>query len=328
MNAQLTPISEIVQTLDKTSNYAIITDDKVEKLYLKHFQKLLREHNIKHHLFTFKNGEANKTLHTAEQIINQMIEKHCDRKTTIIAYGGGVVTDLAGLIASIFMRGIQHINIPTTLLGMVDAAIGGKTATNTKNGKNLIGTYHHAKQTYIDPQHLQSLSKSHIKNGIAEIIKIATIADKNLFEYLEKNHQAILSLQTTQTTHIITQAIKLKEQIVKKDPTDQNKRLLLNYGHTFGHVIEKNTNYKLLHGFAISIGMVLANKIAIQEKLLTEEQNNRIKNLLKLYGLPTTTLHKPKLSDLKTDKKREGNFLNFVLPTAIGKAVIKKIPCT
>ncbi|PIR54864.1 3-dehydroquinate synthase [Candidatus Peregrinibacteria bacterium CG10_big_fil_rev_8_21_14_0_10_36_19] len=307
--------------------YAIITDDKVKKLYAIKLKNELQKNKIEAEIFSFKNGEKQKTINTLETLANQMVEKGFDRKDAIIALGGGVVGDLAGFLASTYMRGIPYIQVPTTLLAMVDSSIGGKTGVDISSGKNLLGTFHQPQAVLINTNYLQTLSQQQIKNGVGEIIKYGVISSKQLFEYLEKNMQNILDLKEENINYIIKKSVIIKAEIVEQDEKESNIRMILNYGHTYGHAIEKISNYKLLHGYAVAIGMVIANKIAVEEKILKQTDSERIKNLIKLAGLPTTTLHKPKLKDLLSDKKKEGNFISFILPTKIGEAVIKKTQC-
>lgn len=304
------------------NKYAIITDSKVCKLYGFSFARFLRNNNIECEIFSFPEGEKSKNLKTIETLATQMIEKKFDRKDAIIALGGGVAGDAAGFLSSIYMRGIPYIHLPTTLLSMVDSAIGGKTGVDLPDGKNLLGTFHQPKAVFIDPNYLKTLPKTQIRNGLAEIIKYGVIKDKNLFETIEKNLSKILSLEPKIMNKIIEQSIRIKAQIIEKDEKEKGDRMLLNYGHTYGHAIEKSSGYKLLHGYAISIGMILANRLAVEKKLLNKKTADRIRNLLSKAGLPIATMKIPTLKDLESDKKKHGDKINFILPTQIGKAII------
>jgi len=307
--------------------YAIITDKKVQGLYGNVLKRYLNYNGIKADIFPFQNGEKQKTLQTVEKLADQMIKAGYQRKDAIIALGGGVVGDVAGLLASIYMRGIPLIQIPTTLLSMVDSSIGGKTGVNLKSGKNLIGTFYQPKMVFIDQRFLKTLSPKQIKNGLAEIIKYGVIKDKELFEYIEKNLEKILNLERLPLKNIISRSIEIKSKIVEKDEKEGRERMILNYGHTYGHAIEKQSNYKLLHGYAISIGMVLANKFAVKSGILKQDDADRIKTLLKNTGLPTTTVKKPTKKQLMTDKKADKDHLNFILPRRIGQVTIHKEKC-
>ncbi|MFA5947863.1 MAG: 3-dehydroquinate synthase [Candidatus Gracilibacteria bacterium] len=317
-------VIDFLKTKKLGNKYAIITDSTVVKLYGFALKKFLKNNEINCEIFSFEKGEEAKKLQTIENLAKEMIEKKFDRKDAIIALGGGVCGDLAGFLASIYMRGIPFIQIPTTLLAMVDASIGGKTGVNLTSGKNLIGTFYQPKAVFIDINYLKTLSLSHIRNGLAEIIKCGVIKDKILFETIEKNLNKILKLEPNILNEIIKKSVKIKTEIVEKDEKEKDLRKILNYGHSFGHIIEKQSAYKLLHGYAISIGMIIANKIAVDKKLLKEEIAERIKNLIKNAGLPITTIKTPTIKDLVTDKKKQGNYIDLIFPTTIGKVVIRK----
>jgi 3-dehydroquinate synthase len=220
------------------------------------------------------------------------------------------------------MRGIAFIQIPTTLLAMVDSSVGGKTAINCSLGKNLIGAFYQPKAVFIDPKHLKTLSPKQIRNGLAEVIKYGVIYDKKFFEYLEENLEKILALNEPEITQIIKHSVEIKAEVVSEDETEKGKRMILNYGHTYGHAIEKMSDYKLLHGFAVSIGMILANEMAVEKGFLSEKEAQRVKQLIKKADLPTFTMKKPSLEDMKNDKKNSKNAITFILPTAIGSVKI------
>lgn len=309
------------------SKCGIISDSKVAKLYGQKMLRELQKNNIESDIFTFPAGEKSKNLKTIEDITTQLSKAEYSRKDIVIALGGGLTGDIAGFIASIFMRGIDFIQIPTTLLAMVDASIGGKTGVNLSTGKNLVGSFKQPKAVFVDQDFLSTLSPKQIKSGLAEVIKYGVIKDLALFEFLEKNSQKILNLDEGSINKIIQKSVQIKASIVEVDEKESGERMKLNYGHTYGHAIEKNSDYKLLHGYAISIGMVLENKIAIERKLLSPSNSQRIKNLIKLYGLPFVTMKKPKLEQLKKDKKKDIDHIKIILPTKIGDCIIDKIPC-
>ncbi len=319
--------AELIKFLKKNNlgnAYAIIADEVSEKLFGRALLGKLRKEKIKCELFSFKAGEKSKSLKTVEELAEKMITKQFTRKDAIIALGGGVVGDIAGFLASIYFRGIPFVQIPTTLLAMVDSSVGGKTGVDLKSGKNLIGTFHQPKTVIIGRDFLKTLPRKQIASGLAEIIKCGVIADKSLFEFIEKNLDKIYKLETSAINFIIEKSLKVKIDIVQSDEKETSQRMLLNYGHTYGHALEKLSNYTLLHGFAISIGMVIVNEMAVAKKLLKRADAERIKKLLKLAGLPVTTIKKPQIKDLLSDKKREGDHINFVLPVKIGKAIIFK----
>ncbi len=292
-------------------------------------QKKLKRNNIKSEIITFNKGEKSKFLKTIEALSEEMIKKGFDRNDAVIALGGGVVGDIAGFLAAVYMRGIPYIQVPTTLMAMVDSSIGGKTGVDLKVGKNLIGTIHQPRAVFMNLKYLKNLPEKHIKNGLAEVIKYGVIKDRRLFKFIEQNTEKILKKDPITLKHVVEKSAKAKAKIVQNDEKEGSKgqRILLNYGHTYGHALERLSNYKLLHGYAISIGMVIANKMAVEKGLLKQKHADRIKKLLKDSGLPITSMKKPTKQDLLSDKKKEGDYMKFILPTKIGKAIIYKEKC-
>ncbi len=321
-------IPEILEKMEVGKKYAIITDSIVEKLFAKKLQNALKRKKIKSEIISFKKGEQSKTMATAEKLGEEMVKKGFDRQDAVIALGGGVVGDLGGFVASIYMRGIPYIHIPTTLMAMVDSAIGGKTGVDLKNGKNLMGTITQPKAVFVDIAYLKNLPVKQIQNGLAEVIKYGVIKDKRLFKFLERNMEKILEKDPDTLEYILKRSIKVKVNIVRKDEREKTGlRATLNYGHTYGHALEKLSGYKLLHGHAISIGMIIVNKLAVAKGALKEKDANRIKELLKSAGLPITTMKKVTKKDLLSDKKKEGDYVNLILATKIGNATIVKAKC-
>ncbi len=323
-------ITELANYLKKHQTgkkYAIITDDKVEKLFATKLQNKLKRAGIKSEVLSFKKGEKSKVMATVEDLANRMVDAGFTRQDAVISLGGGVVGDLAGFLASIYMRGIPYIQVPTTLLAMVDSAIGGKTGVDLESGKNLLGTITQPKAVFMDLDFLSKLPQNQIRNGMGEVIKYGVIKDKRLFKFIEQNVEKILTLEPKAIEHIVKKSVAIKLKVVRKDEHEKGQRMILNYGHTYGHAIEKMSGYSLLHGYAISIGMVIINKIAVQKGYLKEEDAQRIKALFKAFQLPTTTLKKPTNKDIQSDKKRQGKYINLVIPTKIGKAIIHQEKC-
>lgn len=306
------------------NKYAIIADNKVAKIFGEDLIKLLKKEKIHCELFTFTAGEKSKTLSTVETLAEKMLAAGFDRRDAILALGGGVTGDLAGFLASIYMRGIPYVHLPTSLLAMVDSAVGGKTGVDLKSGKNLLGTITQPAAIFMEIKYLKELPKAQIINGMAEVIKYGVIIDSGLFKYIEQNLDAILKCETEPLIKIITQSVRIKGYIIEKDEKEAGKRMLLNYGHTYGHAIEKLSDYKVPHGFAISIGMTLINEIAQEKGFVKKSTVERIQNLLKATGLPTTSKIMPTIKDLLTDKKKTGNSISFIYPVKIGKAIIHK----
>jgi len=291
--------------------YCIITDENVYKPY---------KHDIPEDIDVIIKpaGEDLKKLKNIEIAAQRLTNLGLDRGSCLIALGGGVIGDFTGFLASIYMRGISYIQIPTTLLSMVDSSIGGKTGVNLPNGKNLVGTFNQPITTLIDPEFLQTLPQKELLNGVAETIKHACISDPDLFEFLEKNHKKILAKNIDTLNKLIVRSSAIKIAIVEKDEKEKGIRMLLNYGHTIGHAIEQASNYKLSHGEAVSIGIHQINLLS------GCPDTQRIKNLLKLYKLPTeipSQISRDKIKKLiRHDKKNHNGKTTFVVLDKIGKA--------
>ncbi len=302
-------LTKLTSYLKKQDEIVIVTDDGIPSEYI----KLLLKQLPTSFLITVPAGEATKTLETANMIWQKMLENGFTKSTTMIGIGGGMIGDLAGFCASLYLRGIQYIQIPTTLLAQIDASVGGKTAINAPIMKNAIGLIKQPSLVLIDPLTLQTLPKRQLNSGIAEMIKYGLIASKTIFEKL----QAPLTLSAF--SPLIHECIKIKARIIEQDEQDLGLRQLLNYGHTIGHALEQYSQYKLLHGEAIAIGMLLMAKEKPYYKTL--------RNLLRKYNLPTTYDYDPHklLKYIQTDKKHYGSKLNIVLVNDIGKSYIKKV---
>lgn len=267
---------------------------------------------------TIPDGEGYKTLETVENILNECFEHKLDRKSLLIAFGGGVIGDMTGFTASLYQRGIDFIQIPTTLLSQVDASVGGKTGVNNKYGKNLIGAFYQPKAVYIDPDFLKTLPPREFAAGVAEVVKMAVMFDKEFFNYLQ---QADLTKVET-IKEMIRRSVELKAWVVNQDEKEAGIRAVLNYGHTFGHVVENETNYTTyLHGEAVAIGMVMANALAVELGLFSQDEANEVKALLERSILPTTYTIKD-VDDFYDhfflDKKSAKGSIKFILPQGMG----------
>ena len=304
-----------VEPLVRAKNTVFITDENVFSLHQKKFKNL--------NLIVINAGEAFKIQATIDSIIEQLIQFKANRTTTLIGVGGGVVTDITGFVASVFMRGIDFAFMPTTILGLVDASIGGKNGIDVGVYKNVVGTINQPKFILHDLSFLKTLPDAEWQNGFAEIIKHACIGNRKMFNELTENTIEKIKKNKDKLNIIIENNAKQKLKIVANDEFEKGDRKLLNFGHTLGHAIE-NT-YKLSHGQAISIGMIFACKLS--ENILGFKQTNEVISLLNQYGLPTKfKLNSKKVFDvLVMDKKREEDFVHFILLEKIGKAVIKKV---
>ncbi|WRD18847.1 3-dehydroquinate synthase [Helicobacter pylori] len=292
----------------------IVSDSIVAGLHLSYLLEHLKALEVR--VCVIESGEKYKNFHSLERILNNAFEMQLNRHSLMIALGGGVISDMVGFASSIYFRGIDFINIPTTLLAQVDASVGGKTGINTPYGKNLIGSFHQPKAVYIDLAFLKTLEKREFQAGVAEIIKMAVCFDKNLIERLEtKDLKDCLE-------EVIFQSVYIKAQVIMQDEKEQNIRAGLNYGHTFGHAIEKETDYeRFLHGEAIAIGMRMANELALSLGMLTLKEYERIENLLEKFGL----IFHYKIIDIQKfyerlflDKKSEDKTIKFILPKGVG----------
>ncbi|MDB2562340.1 3-dehydroquinate synthase [Sulfurimonas sp.] len=299
---------------------AIVTNPTIAAL---HLETLLTKVTAKElHVITVPDGEEYKNQESIDLILNSMFEHRFNRKSLLIAFGGGVIGDMTGYASSIYQRGIDFIQIPTTLLSQVDASVGGKTGMNNKYGKNLIGAFHQPKAVYIDPSFLETLPAREFGAGVAEIVKMAVTFNKDFFEYLEsvdlKNKDIL--------REVIKRAVQTKASVVAQDEKEHGIRAALNYGHTFGHVIENETKYKTyLHGEAVAIGMVLANTTAVAMGLMNEDEANRVKVLLQKYDLPTSYEIRDTESFYETfylDKKSADTKITFILPVGLGDVKI------
>ena len=294
----------------------IITNPTISALHLETLLSKITATEL--NVVTIPDGEEYKTLHTVESILNQLFEHKLDRKSLLIAFGGGVIGDITGFTASLYQRGIDFIQIPTTLLSQVDASVGGKTGVNNSYGKNLIGAFYQPKAVYIDPIFLKTLPPREFSAGIAEVVKMAVMFDKSFFEFLK---DANFHDENT-IKEIIKKSVELKASVVNQDEKEAGIRAVLNYGHTFCHVIENETEYKkYLHGEAVAIGIVMANRLAIELGLFTQEEAQKINNFLTKHNLPTTYTIKNIDSFYEhffLDKKSSNGSIKFILPQHIG----------
>lgn len=304
----------------------IITDKKIYKLYYKKIKSTLKKINVKFDKIVLPEGEKNKNISTLNIIFKKLIIKQCTKKTTLIAFGGGVIGDLTGFVSSCYKRGIPFIQIPTTLLSQVDSSIGGKNAVNHDLGKNMIGTFNQPKSIIIDLNTLNTLSKRQFSSGIAEIIKYGISLDYIFFCWLEKNLNKLIEREKKIIKKCVQHCCKIKKKIVEIDEKEtKNIRILLNLGHTFGHAIESEFKYNsFLHGEAVSIGIVIASKISELLGILSKENTKRIINLLNQADLPVNAPKKMKpkqyIKHILNDKKNNNEKINLILPYSIGKS--------
>ena len=300
-----------------TESVFIITDTNVEKLYRTHFPKFP--------VFVMKPGEAHKNLTTAETIYRWLLEEGADRSSFIVGIGGGVVCDMAGFIASTYMRGVRFGFVSSTLLAQVDASVGGKNGVDFDGFKNVIGTFNQPEFVICDTAMLATLPITELRCGLSEVIKHTLIADKAMFEILEQNFCKVLSLEKETIDLIVEHSVRTKAEIVSRDEREHGDRRKLNLGHTWGHAVEKITG--IPHGEAVSIGLAFASWLSEKRKVLSASDRKRILNLLSALGLPVSSdvSRDAALEALLHDKKREGGILHFVLIEGIGNAQVEAI---
>ena len=270
-------------------------------------------------------GEKHKTLRSVESILRQMIAAGGDRGSLLIAFGGGIVGDVGGFVAAIFMRGIRYVQVPTTFLSQVDSSVGGKTGVNLPEGKNLVGSFHHPIAVFADVETLGTLSDRELRAGLMESVKAGFIRDRALVRFMEDSADAILGRDLKALEKVIAASIRMKAGVVNRDERESGLRMILNLGHTLGHAIEQATRYKaLLHGEAVAWGMIAALYIAHRRGSITSAQAQRMESLIHQYGpLPPLKLRAAKLVAASgSDKKNIGGVRRFVLPVGIGDATV------
>ncbi len=302
----------------------IITDHNLNQLYHEHFPP--------YPVIEISTGEKIKTLDTVEIIYQQLLEHEIDRSSCIIAIGGGITCDIAGFVASTYLRGVDFGSVATSLLAQADAAIGGKNGVNFQGYKNMIGLFQQPRFVICDPILLQSLPPIELANGFAEIIKHACISNRELFSFLEANQPPALALDTAILEQLVFESVKIKVNIVNQDEKEKGERRKLNFGHTLGHALEKTTS--ISHGQAVSTGMVFAARLSQRLGLMEQDEVERLTRLLTAYQLPTRISFENNKSQrlenlldaMGKDKKKDGEIIRFVLLQGIGNAIIKEIP--
>jgi len=301
----------------KERNLVLLVDEKVLRLY----SGLFKAYNC----ISIPSGEKYKTLGFVETVHRELVKRELDRSSLIVGVGGGLVTDIAGFIAATYMRGIDFGFISTTLLGQVDASIGGKNGVNLDGYKNMIGTIRQPLFVWCDLALLDTLDKKELVSGLSEVVKYGAIRDGDLFNYIVENSEKISALDSTSMEHIVNVSAKIKIEIVESDVLEKGDRKLLNFGHTLGHAIEKLTG--MLHGEAVSIGMVMAANISVNLGYLSENESERLEKILVALGLPVRTDVSTEdiFQSLLKDKKRAGEKIHFILLKGLGEAFVKEL---
>ena len=324
----LNRVGELLTPYLKSDKVLIVSDAFVKARYTPIVHRSLTDAGLDVGTIEIPVGEESKSLTEFSRIQDSLVAHQLDRGSMLIALGGGVVGDLGGFSAAVYMRGISYVQIPTTLQAQVDASVGGKTAVNHPKGKNLIGAFHQPKLVIIDVDTLKTLPQRDIRAGLIEVIKMGVIRDEPLFEMVEENLEAILNMEETTLVEMISSACVNKAEIVAKDEKESGLRMVLNYGHTFGHALEALTRYnRYRHGEAVSIGMNCAAQLAVNLGMFSETDFQRQCALLKHAKLPLAfppDLTPEEICDaMYLDKKALGGKLRLILPMRIGEVVIR-----
>lgn len=322
-NNELKDLSSTFNSIGVKGRVFVVTCKTVNNLYGRHLKKVLEKLGLKYTFIVLPDGEKVKSPEYLSQLYDDLVKNRFERSDFIIAFGGGVIGDLAGFAASTYLRGINLIQIPTTLLADVDSSVGGKTGINHSGGKNLIGSFYQPKCVIIDTDFLGTLDGRELKNGFSEVIKYGAILDKDLFQYLEENIAKILWADKESLVHIIQKSCGLKAYVVGRDEKESGFRSVLNFGHTLGHAVETLYDYKKIkHGEAVAIGMVFASLVSKELGLCNEETVKRLGNLIRNSELPAEIPpFKPEeyINVIKSDKKTSSNLIKFVLIKEIGE---------
>ncbi len=312
---------EKIAGLSHAKQVMIVSDDIVFPLYGERVTKSLSDAGFAVSSFVFTSGEERKRLSTIEALLEQMATEHFSRSDLIVALGGGVVGDMAGFAAAIFLRGIDYVQIPTTLLAAVDSSVGGKTAVDLSRGKNLCGAFHQPRLVLCDINTLKTLRPIHIEDGLAEMLKYGVICDADLFEKVKNYKNADMEA-------LIARCVEIKRDVVSGDEFDRGRRQLLNLGHTIGHAVEAASKFTVTHGHGVAIGLAIIARAAEKKGIAKTGTAAAMETALKACGLPTETDYDPSLlaSLTLSDKKTDGGHINLILPIEIGNTVIRRVP--
>lgn len=303
--------------------YAIISDRRVAELYGPRVLGLCHGAGLRAQLFTFPNGEWNKTRESWADLTDAMLKAQVGRDGAIVALGGGVTGDLAGFVAATYLRGIPYVQVPTTLLAMIDASIGGKTGVDVPLGKNLVGAFHQPRFVAADIETLSTLPKPHVAAGMAEAVKHAVVADAAYLEALLADAGAIRARDLDALGRVVDRSVAIKEEVVAADPLEAGRRQILNFGHTVGHAVEARGGYALLHGEAVAVGMAVEARLAESCGLAERGLAAAVRAALERFGLPVTVPEELKAEDLLEtmhgDKKARAATVRFALPRRVGE---------
>ena len=320
---------ECLRPLAKSANAVVVTNAVVNRLYGSRLMRSLQAAGFRTSVICLPDGERTKSLRWVSAILDELVRRRYERTTVLLALGGGVVGDLAGFAAAVYLRGIPFVQVPTTLVAQVDSSIGGKTGVNHPLGKNLIGSFYQPQLVLSDPDVLHTLPAREYRAGLAEVIKYGVIADARLFKFLETGMQGILNFDPAAVQHIIQSSSASKATVVSQDEREGDRRRILNFGHTLGHALETVTKYRRYrHGEAVAIGMVVAARLAVQLGLADTRVAARIRDLVHKAGLPDQLPPYPAaalLRAMRHDKKVRDQRIHFVLPDRIGHVSVQPV---
>lgn len=318
----LASLPSILSRCAPAYRYAVITDHHVAELYGMRLARGLHSAGHRVETFAFPAGEAQKTRDTWAEITDAMLETGIGRDSAVVAFGGGVAGDLGGFVAATYMRGLPFVQVPTSLLAMIDASVGGKVGVDTPTGKNLVGAFHQPCAVIIDPELLRSLPPEHLRAGLAEAVKHGAIADREYLEWIEASADELLGGDAEALSRLIVRSVEIKAEVVMRDERESGPRKLLNFGHTVGHAVESLSGFRMLHGEAVSIGMVAETRIAERMGVAGKGTTERLRRVLARLGLPTTMpmswTAEEVVSRTRSDKKVRSGRVEYALICAPG----------
>jgi 3-dehydroquinate synthase len=321
-----TSIATILSKFCPAHRYAVVTDDRVAELYAVKLSRMLHSAGYRADVFAFQNGEARKTRETWALVSDAMLELGIGRDAAVIAFGGGVPGDLGGFVAATYMRGLPLVQVPTTLLAMIDSSVGGKTGVDVPAGKNLVGAFHQPHVVVADPDLLATLPDAHIRAGLAEAVKHGAIADPEYLDWIEASAPSLLAGDPETLSRLIVRSVEIKAEIVTRDETESGPRKLLNFGHTLGHAVEALSGFALLHGEAVAIGMVEEARIGERIGITAAGTAARLRKVLTRLGLPTSLPLEMGVDEVigwtRNDKKAREGRVQYALIESIGSPAV------
>lgn len=321
-------IASVLSRFCPAHRYAVVTDDRVAELYAVRLSRMLHGAGYRTDVYAFTAGEEQKTRDTWALVSDAMMESGCGRDTALLAFGGGVPGDLGGFVAATYMRGLPYVQVPTSLLAMIDASVGGKTGVDTAAGKNLVGAFHQPQCVIIDPELLQTLPEAHLRAGLAEAVKHGAIADAEYLQWIDQNAETLLAGDPQALARLIVRSVEIKAEIVARDEKESGPRKLLNFGHTIAHAVEAVSGYAMLHGEAVAVGMVEEARIGERSGVTVAGTAARLRKLLTKLGLPTSLPidygADAVVEWTRNDKKARNGRVEYALIQDIGTPLVGK----